>query len=178
LDVGLDVLECNLDSFLHETCLLAKFSCPLWKLISPSYDIVFGWKLIGHWVRNPKKLSLHQLDFCSSRYWILNGQRSTLTECEIWLCRMWFPWSFSFYFSCITFAERYGCYIFSATGITSFRSLELTLCTKHRLNVKSANYLQFTPFYIFHPKVPSKHKTKNIKVFYIYNMDKILSRCG
>ena len=33
-------------------------------------------------------------------------------------------------------------------------------------------------FYIFHPKVPSKHKTKNIKTFYIYNMDKTLGRCG
>jgi hypothetical protein len=53
-----------------------------------------------------------------------------------------------------------------ATGITSFRLLELTLCTKHRLRVKSANYLQFTLFCIFHPKVPSKHKTKNIKALY------------
>ena len=108
----------------------------------------------------------------------MNRQRSTLAECEIWLYRMWFPWYFSFYFSCITFSEIYGCYLFSATRITSFRSLELTLCTKHRLNVKSANYLQFTPFYIFHPKVPSKHKTKNIKAFYIYNIGKTLVKYG
>jgi len=54
----------------------------------------------------------------------------------------------------------------NATGITSFWLLELTLCTKHRLRVKSANYLQFTPFCIFHLRVPSKHKTKNIKTFY------------
>ena len=27
LDIGLDASECNLDSFLHETCLLAEFSC-------------------------------------------------------------------------------------------------------------------------------------------------------
>jgi hypothetical protein len=60
--------------------------------------------------------------------------------------------------------------LFSATGITSFWPLELTLCTKHRLNAKSANYLQFTPFYIFHPKVSSKHKIRNIKAFYIYNI--------
>jgi len=40
LDIGLDALECNLDSFLHETCLLAEFSCHLWKIISSSYDIV------------------------------------------------------------------------------------------------------------------------------------------
>ena len=69
-------------------------------------------------------------------------------------------------FSCLRFPERYGCYRFSATGITSFQPLELTLYTKHRLNVKSASYLQFTPFCIFHLKVPSKHKTKNIKAFY------------
>jgi len=29
LDVGLDASECNLDSFLHETCLLAEFSCQI-----------------------------------------------------------------------------------------------------------------------------------------------------
>ena len=70
-------------------------------------------------------------------------------------------------FSCLRCPERYGCYIFNATGITSFQPLELTLCTKHRLKVKSVTYLQFTPFCIFHPKVPSKHKIKNIKAFYI-----------
>jgi hypothetical protein len=59
---------------------------------------------------------------------------------------------------------------FLVPGITSFRPLELALCTKHRLNIKSANYLQFTPFCIFHPKVPSKHKIRNIKAFYIYNI--------
>jgi hypothetical protein len=45
LDIGLDASERNLDSFLHETCLLAEFRCNLWKIISPSYDIVFGWNL-------------------------------------------------------------------------------------------------------------------------------------
>ena len=70
-------------------------------------------------------------------------------------------------FSCLRCLERYGCQIFNATRITSFRPLELTLFTKHRLKVKSANYFQFTLFCIFHPKVPSKHKTKNIKAFYI-----------
>jgi hypothetical protein len=44
--------------------------------------------------------------------------------------------------------------------------------------VKSANYLQFTPFCIFHPKVPSKHKTKNIMAFYIQNICKTLVKCG
>ena len=70
-------------------------------------------------------------------------------------------------FSCLRCLERYGCQLFNATGITLFQPLELTLCTKHQLKVKSANYLQFTPFCIFHPKVPSKHKTNNIKIFYI-----------
>ena len=63
---------------------------------------------IDLWVRNPKQLSFHQLDFWSSTYWILNDQRSTLAKCEIWFWRMWFPCSLSFYFSCITFLERYG----------------------------------------------------------------------
>ena len=65
------------------------------------------------------------------------------------------------------FPERYGCQLFNSIGITSFQPLELTLCTKHRLKVKSVNYLQFTLFCIFHPKMHSKHKTKNIKTFYI-----------
>jgi len=80
-------------------------------------------------------------------------------------------------FSFLRFPERYGCYLFSATGITSFRPLELTLCTKHRLNIKSASCLQFTHFCFFHPKVPSKHKTKNFKVFYRYNIGKTLVKC-
>ena len=71
------------------------------------------WLIVGAfidlWVRNPKQLSLHKLDFWSSKYGIFNGQRSTLADFEIWLWRMWFPWYFSFYFSCITFPERYGC---------------------------------------------------------------------
>ena len=82
-------------------------------------------------------------------------------------------------FSCLRFPERYRFQLFNATGITSFKPLELTLCTKHRLKIKSANYLQFTLFCIFHPKIPSKHKTKNIKAFYIKkNIDKTLVKCG
>jgi hypothetical protein len=41
LDVGLDASERNLNSFLHETCLLAELSCHIWKIISPSYKIFF-----------------------------------------------------------------------------------------------------------------------------------------
>ena len=43
LDISLDASERNLDSFREETCLLAQFSCHLWKIISPSYDVFFGW---------------------------------------------------------------------------------------------------------------------------------------
>ena len=102
--------------------------------------------LIGLWVGNPKQLSLHQFEFCSSRYSSQNGWRSTLADCEIWIWRLQFPCYLYFYFSWLIFPERYGCYLSNATGITSFRLLELTLCTKHRLRVKSVNYLQFTPF--------------------------------
>jgi len=45
LDIGLDALERNLDSFLHETCLLTEFSCHFLKIISPSYGIFFGWNV-------------------------------------------------------------------------------------------------------------------------------------
>jgi len=50
------------------------------------------------WVMNLKKLSLHQLDFCSSRYSSWNSRRSTLVDCKIWLWRLRFPCSFLFYF--------------------------------------------------------------------------------
>jgi hypothetical protein len=45
LDIGLDASESNLDSFLHETCLLAEFSYHLWKIISLSYNIFFCWNV-------------------------------------------------------------------------------------------------------------------------------------
>ena len=106
LDIGLDASECNLDSFIHETCLLAEFSCHLWKIISPSYDIFFCCNaLIVLWVRNPKQLSLYQLNLCSSRYSSRNGQRSTLADCEIWLWKLQFPCSYLFYFLALDFQK-------------------------------------------------------------------------
>jgi hypothetical protein len=45
LDIDLNASEHNLDSFLRETYLLAEFSSHLWKIISPSYDIIFGWNV-------------------------------------------------------------------------------------------------------------------------------------
>jgi hypothetical protein len=126
----------------------------------------FG-RLISLRVRNPTKLSLHQMDLSCLRYSSRNGWKSSLTEYEIFPWRLWFPCSFSFYFSCHIRIERYECYIFNSTRITSFRPLELKLCTKHRSEIKSVNYLQFTFFLILHPKVSLKHKTKNIKIFYI-----------
>ena len=98
LDIDLDVLERNLDSFLHKTCLLVEFSCHLWKIISPSYDFATIWIVDRLWVINPNKLSLHQLDLCSSKYLSRNGWRSTLADCEIWLWRLRFPCSSLFYF--------------------------------------------------------------------------------
>jgi hypothetical protein len=50
------------------------------------------------WLMNPKKFSLHQLDFCSSRYSSWNSRRSTLADCKIWLWRLRFPCSSLFYF--------------------------------------------------------------------------------
>jgi len=98
LDIGLDALERNLDSFLHETCLLAEFSCHLWKIISRHrFWLKFG-AFIDLWDMNPTKLSLHQLDFCISRYSSWNDRRSTLADCEIWLWRLRFPCSSLFSF--------------------------------------------------------------------------------
>jgi hypothetical protein len=96
LDVNLDALGCNLDLFFHKTCLLAEFMCHLSKnhisLIWARFLLTFG-RLIGHWVKSPKKFSLHQMDFYSSRYSSWNDWRSTSAECEIQLWRLWFPCS-------------------------------------------------------------------------------------
>ena len=107
LDVGLDALERNLDSFLHETYLLVELSCHLWKIISIIWHR-FGLKFIALvclWVRNPKKFSWHPMDFCSSRYSSRNGWRSTLADCEIWLWRLQLPCSSLFYFLALDFQK-------------------------------------------------------------------------
>ena len=62
-----------------------------------SLSLKFG-AFIGIWVPNPKTFSLHQLDFCSSRYASRNGQISTLADCKIWLWRLRFLCSSLFYF--------------------------------------------------------------------------------
>jgi hypothetical protein len=66
-------------------------------LIWHRFWLKFG-AFIELWVMNPKQLSLHQLDFCSSRYSSWNSRRSTLADCEIWLWRLRFPCSSLFYF--------------------------------------------------------------------------------
>jgi len=66
-------------------------------LIWHCFLLKFG-EFIEIWVMNPKKLILHQLDFCSSRYSSWNSRRSTLADCEIWLWRLRFPCSSLFYF--------------------------------------------------------------------------------
>jgi hypothetical protein len=108
LDIDLDASERNLDSFLHETWLLAKFRCHLWKILSPSYDIGLGWNLerlysFESWIE--KKLRLHQLDYCSSRYSSWNSRKSTLADYEIWLWRLRFPYSSLFYFLALDFQK-------------------------------------------------------------------------
>ena len=63
LDISLDASERNLDSFLHETYLLAKFRCHLWKIISPSYDISF---LAAIWsVYRPLSHDSKKIEFAS-----------------------------------------------------------------------------------------------------------------
>ena len=58
LDIGLDALERNFDSFLHKTCLLAEFSCHLWKIISPLYDIFLAeiWRVDSSLTQESKKI--------------------------------------------------------------------------------------------------------------------------
>jgi len=99
LDIGLDSSKHNLGSFLYETYLLVEFSYHM-----TSFWMTFG-ALMGLWVRNPKKLSLHQLDFFSSRYSSWNGRRSTLADCEIWLWRPQFPCSSLFCFLALDFQK-------------------------------------------------------------------------
>jgi len=66
-------------------------------LIWHPFWLKFG-AFIEIWLMNPKQLSLHQLDFDSSRYSSWNSRRSTMADCEIWLWRLRFPCSFLFYF--------------------------------------------------------------------------------
>ena len=165
LDIGLDASERNLDSFLHETYCwqnsvvifeksylphMTSFLAKIWSvyrpLIQESNKIYFA--SIGHRYLQIFKLEWPKVNTGRLRDLTLKAAISML---------------FLILFSCLRFPERYGCYLFNSSGITSFQPLELMLCTKHRLKVKSLNYLQFTPFCIFHPKMPSKHKTKNIK---------------
>jgi hypothetical protein len=109
LDIGLDASECNLNSFLHETCLLAEFSCHLWKIISPSYDIVcllkFG-AFIEIWVRNPKTFILHQLDFVALdiQVGMAEGQHWQIATLKAAISML-----FLILFSCLRCPERYGC---------------------------------------------------------------------
>jgi len=93
-------LGSKLDLFLHKTCMLTKFIGCLRKiiyLIWAPFLLKFG-RMIGLWVGNPKKISLHQMDFSNSRYSSRNGRRSKLTEFKTCLWWLWFPCSFSFIF--------------------------------------------------------------------------------
>ena len=94
LDVGLDASERNLDS--SQNLFAGRIKLSSLKnhisLIWHRFWLKFG-TFIVLWVRNPTKLSLHQLDFCSSRYSSWNDRRSTLVDYEIWLWKLRFPCS-------------------------------------------------------------------------------------
>ena len=75
MDVGFDAMRCNLDSFLHETCLPAEFSCHLWKLISPSYDIVCGWNLE----------SLYKFESGIQHNWVCINWMSVAPDIKFWM---------------------------------------------------------------------------------------------
>jgi hypothetical protein len=125
--------------------------------------------LIGRWVRHPNQLILHQIYFCNSRYLSQNGRRSTLADWDIWLWRLWFPYSTFSYFCCLICTERYGCYLSITTRITFFRPLELMLYTKHRLKVKSTNYLNLLIFAYFIQNYLQNIKKKYQGILYIKN---------
>ena len=94
LDVGLDASERNLDS--SQNLFAGRIKLSSLKnhisLIWHRFWLKFG-TFIVLWVRNPTKLSLHQLDFCSSRYSSWNDRRSTLADCKIWFWNLQFPCS-------------------------------------------------------------------------------------
>jgi len=56
------------------------------------------WSVYRTMSHKSTKLSLHQLEFCSSKYSSWNSRRSTLADCEIWLWRLRFPCFSLFYF--------------------------------------------------------------------------------
>jgi hypothetical protein len=111
LDVGLDASGCNLDSFLHETCLLSEFNCHLWKLIYPSYDIFLAeiWSVCRPLSQESKTITFASIGCLKLQIFNLEWTKATLVECEFWLWRLRFPCSSLFYFSWLRFSERYGC---------------------------------------------------------------------
>jgi hypothetical protein len=63
LDVGLDASGCNLDSFLHKTCLVAEFICHLIKSYLPHMRSFFAdiW-----YVDRSLSQESNQIDFVSN----------------------------------------------------------------------------------------------------------------
>jgi hypothetical protein len=113
-------------------------------------------ELIALWLRNPKKLSLHQLDFYSSRYSSQNGRRSTLADCEIWLWRLRFPCSSLFYFLSLAF-QKYMDVIF----LIPLESLHLTLRAHalHKTSTKGQICQLPQIYYFLHLSSKSAFKT-------------------
>jgi hypothetical protein len=111
LDIDLDASERNLDSFLHETCLLAEFRCHLWKIISPSYDIVVGWNLDGlykfeSWIHQ-NWVCIHWTSVAPDiQVGIAEGQHWQIARFDFEGCDFH---ALPYFISCLRFSERYGC---------------------------------------------------------------------
>jgi hypothetical protein len=135
-------------------------------LIWHRFWMKFG-AFIEIWIMNPKKLSLNQLDFCSSRYSSLNSRRSTLADCEIWLWRLRFPCSSLFYFLALNVQKG-----MNVSFLMPLESLQFNLQSSRsaqnidwRSNLPIiSNLLLFASFI---QKCLQNIKKKNIKAFYI-----------
>ena len=129
----------KLDMFLHKTCLLVEVMGYDEKIISLSYELFFQMKcgrLICLRVRNPTKLSLHQMDFSNSRYSSQNDLRSKLAECETCFLRLWFQSSF---FLLPYMYKNIWMLLSNYIEFTSFRPIQLKFCLKYRSNAKYIN---------------------------------------
>jgi len=145
--------------FLQKTCLLTELMGCLRKILSLIYQLFFilnFYRLIGLRVRNPINLSLQQTDFFISRFSSRNGQKSKLTEYETCL------WSYDFH--ALSFFLSFFFLPYMDINVWMFGQI----CQySTQTGTWSEFYLQISSFRILHLKVLLKHKTKNIKAFYI-----------
>ena len=96
VELLLTIFSCHQQSTIvwqNSTVIFEKSHIPYMKLFLAEI-----WSVDRSLSQKSNKIEFRQLDFCGSRYSILNDQRSTLAECEIWLWRLRFPCSFFFIF--------------------------------------------------------------------------------